>query len=212
MKKITTVVLLLLFFCACSEDSADYGLGEYYKELATVVSDNTLLLDNGKYLHAANLGSYSGISKGARVYLMFSYRNNDTNNQEREIEIHAVSRISLGELRDMSWLEIASIENDPVRLDGVWLGSHYLNMQFYMNFKSIAHTIDLAYDKSMIDDDGTYRLYFIHQDNNDPPGASVRITLSFDLEPELGLPQGDRPVCVVINSSNYGNKEYAFLY
>ena len=96
-------------------------------------------------------------------------------------------------------------------LESVWPGSHYLNMQFYLNYKSEAHKIGLLTDSTRLGSD-TLLIRFIHDTNNDPPGYPSHAYLSFDLKEVLGDPGKSRPISVQINTSNYGNKTYTFDY
>jgi hypothetical protein len=117
----------------------------------------------------------------------------------------------LGKLTLANDSTIRSSVREPIQLESVWLGSHYLNMQFYLNFKSEKHTIKLLADSTALGSD-TLRLYFVHNPNNDPPGYPSHTYLSFDLQEVLGVPENIRPTTVQINTSNYGDKAFDFNY
>ncbi len=200
----------LLLFASCEGDEVDYGLGEYQIELTTCLNSNTLLLDNGKLLTTDNPLS-SQYNDGDRIYLMFSYVNDDIESVNRKISVHSSSKIPLGKVQLMSKEEIDEQINHPIRLESVWTGSRYLNMLFYIEFNSVAHSIGLICDKEALEQ-GNIELYFLHSRNDDAPGAPVKSVLSFDLSSELGEPIGEKDITVHINSSNYGDKTYTFVY
>ena len=111
------------------------------------------------------------------------------------VRINGSSRIPQGKITLTSNNNINSAAKEPILLESVWIGSHYLNMQFYINYKSATHQIGLLADSTSLKSD-TIRLYFVHDKNNDLPGYPSRSYLSFDLKDVLGEPGKLRPVAV----------------
>jgi hypothetical protein len=197
----------LLSFFACTSESVDYGLGEYYVEIATALEKNAFLLDTGKTVRNTNGKTDKSYEPGDRVYLNFSYTENSTS----EIIVHSSAKISKGVLKAVKAKEITESMNDPVRFESAWMGSHYLNLQFYIEYKSEAHTIALITDESKVND-SEVKIYFRHTNNNDSPGYPSAVHVSYDLSTVLGEPLGDRTLLIDFSTTNYGNKTYKLNY
>lgn len=194
------------FFFSCSEkEDVDYGYGEYYVEMATVLTGKTFLLDCGKTVY--NQKEIEGLKEGERILFNYSYLNRETNN----VTIRYIKRVFSGNLEFVDSEKIQEYENIPVRLESVWLSNHYLNFQFYMEYLSEAHTVSLYADKLEMNKD-EIRLYFLHNKNNDSPGYWKSSTVSFDLQKELEPSSNKRLLIVHVVSENYGKKEYKFEY
>jgi len=199
---------LLLFFSSCnSSNSVDYGLDEYYVEIVTALSDNAFLLDSGKTIFADGGNTDSAYQAGDRIFLNFSY----LEGSDSQVTVHASSKIMLGVLKSVDEKEIEAFANDPVRLESAWIGSHYLNLRIYIEYKSEKHTVTLFTDKDQLDQP-EIAIYFRHDANNDPPGYPTYILLSFDLKEVLGEPEGNKTLQIHLNTTNYGDKTYELNY
>ena len=187
----------------------DYGLDQYYVEFVTAQSGSEFLTDQGKLLVATPNDNSSPYAAGDRVLLNYTLLSTSENNYT--VRINGSSKIPLGKITLSDESAIQSSAKEPILLESVWLGSHYLNMLFYVNYKSATHKIGLLVDSTRLESD-TLRMYFIHDTNNDPPGYPTRAYLSFDLKDILGDPGKSRPVSVQINTSNYGDKTYELEY
>jgi hypothetical protein len=205
IRRLTIFFCICLFFTSCEKEAVDYGLGEYYVEIVTALNDNAFRLDTGKTIYNTNKETYKDFKEGDRVYLNFSYLEND------QIAIHGASKISSGELKAVAQNDFAGYADDPVRLESAWLGSHYLNILFYMDYKSVKHTIALITGE-LQKNDPEVNLYFRHDKKDDPAGYPTKVYVSFDLSKVLGEPQGDRTVHVRFNTTNYGDKTCEFKY
>jgi hypothetical protein len=201
-------MLLLSIIAACdSEPAIDYGMGEYYVEMVTAVGNDAFLLDNGRTIRDSNKTAKRSFVAGARVYLSFSYGESP----DDPITVHGAFQIFSSILKTMPETTLSQQKQDPIRLESVWLGSHYLNLKFYMEYRSTAHKLSLLADEKLFLTPETH-LYFSHDKNNDSPGYSTAIYASFDLGEILGEPQGDRTLLVHFNTTNDGNKIYTFKY
>jgi len=200
----------VFFLFSCEDKKVDYGLDEYFVEIVTARTENEFLLDNGKKIFAASNENKKKYDSGDRVFINFTLLET-TASGDYNVRINGSAKIPQGKITLTDEKGINSAHNEPVVLESVWLGSHYLNMQFYLNYKSTAHKIGLLADSTRLESD-TIRLYFLHDLNNDPLGYPSHSYLSFDLKDVLGEPQKARPISVQINTSNYGNKIYDFEY
>jgi len=203
-------IFFALFLFSCEDKVIDYGLDKYYVEIVTVQSENVFLSDNGKMIVAEPNENKKKYASDDRVLINYTLLETNVSGDYR-VRINGLVKVPQGKLTLTNGTNINSSANDPILLESVWLGSHYLNMQFYINYKSVAHKIALIADSTRLGND-TIRMYFVHDINNDPPGYPSHSYLSFDLKEVLGETGKSRPVTVQINSSNYGDKSYAFEY
>jgi len=204
-------IILASFLFSCKDKTVDYGLDNYYVEIATAQNENTYLSDNGKMIIATSNESNKAYTLGDRVLLNYTLLSTDTVNDSFNVRINGSAKIPQGKLTLANDSIIRSSIKEPIRLESIWLGSHYLNMQFYLNYMSQTHKIGLLADSAGLESD-TLRMYFIHDPNNDPPGYPTHTYLSFDLKDVLGDPKKARPITVQINTNDYGNKTYGFEY
>jgi len=213
MNRIAYLGILLLLFSSCEKDTVDYGLGEYYREIVTALEEEyTYQLDNGETLYEVNPRSNTPYETGQRISLTYSYLGEKTSTSAPQgIVVHGASPIAQGTLKAISKEELETFTNHPIRMESIWIGSHYLNMRFYLEYKSETHTIALLCDENDLDKK-EITIYFKHDTNNDPPGYFSSMQTSFDLSQVLGTPKGDRTLHINIQTSNYGNKNYQFNY
>ena len=204
-------IFFVSFLFSCEDKTVDYGLDAYYVEIVTAQNENEFLSDNGKLLVTANKENQKTYAFGDRVLLNYTLLPATASDDSYTIRINGSAKIPQGTLTLTNDSIIQSSSKEPILLESVWLGSHYLNMQFYFNYNSEAHKIGLLADSTSINSD-TLRLYFIHDTNNDLPGYPSHAYLSFDLKDVLGDPGESRPLSVQINTTNYGNKSYRFEY
>jgi hypothetical protein len=191
------------FLSSCENKTVDYGLDAYYVEIVTAQVKNEFLTDNGKIIIATPNEKTTTYTSGDRVLLNYTLLSDNDNN----VRINGSAKVPMGKLTFTSNSAISKAVKEPILLESVWIGSHYLNMQFYLDYKSVTHTIGLLADSTRLDSD-TLRLYFIHDANNDPPGYPNHTYLSFDLEKILNISGKNRPVSIQINTSNYGDKVF----
>ena len=204
-------IIFVSILSACEEKNVDYGLDVYYVEIATAQSSNEFLPDNGKTIVAAQDENAKTYAFGDRVLLNYTLLSSTASGDGDSVRINGSAKIPLGKIMLKSDSAIRSESKEPILLESVWLGSRYLNMQFYFNYMSEKHTMGLLADSARLKGD-TLRLYFVHNTNNDPPGYPAHSYLSFDLKDVLGEPGKARPISVQINTDNYGIKTYGFEY
>jgi hypothetical protein len=190
-----------------SSDFVDYGFDKYYVEIVTALDDNVFLLDTGQTVYDSNQTAGQLFTSGDRVYLSFSYGKNPSD----PITVHGAARIFSDTLKTASENDISQSANDPVRFESAWVGGHYLNLKFYMEYHSATHKIALLANKNQADDQEIH-LYFTHDRNNDVPGYPTVVYASFDLRKVLNEPQGNRTLLVHFRTTNYGNKTCTFKY
>jgi len=200
------------FLFSCENKTVDYGLDTYYVEIVTAQNDNQFLTDKGKLLVATPNENQKTYAFGDRVLLNYTLLNTAASGGNYAVRINGSAKIPSGKITYVDASAIQASVKEPIQLESIWIGSHYLNIQFYFNYMSETHSIGLLADSTQLESD-TLRMYFTHNSNNDPPGYPVHTYISFDLKDALGDPAGKaRPISVQINTSNYGNKTYEFEY
>ena len=204
-------IAFIFILFSCEDKTVDYGLDVYYVELVTAQNDNEFLTDHGKKIVATANENKKTYASGDRVLLNYTLLSSTASDDSYKVRINGSVKIPLGKITLSNDSNINSAQREPVLLESVWIGSHYLNMQFYFNYKSATHKIALLADSTSIKSD-TLRMYFIHDTNNDPPGYPTHVYLSFDLADVLGPPGNARNISVQVNTSNYGDKVYGFEY
>jgi hypothetical protein len=202
---------LSVFLTSCENNQFDYGLDKYYEEIVTAMGKNVFLLDDGKTILNVNENETQTFQSGERIFLNYTLLPKATSDYDYTVRVNGASKITLGKLNKVSQQEIESSAKEPVHLESVWLGNHYLNMQFYINRKSESHIIGLLTDSTQLAND-TIQIYFKHDLNNDPAGYLSHVFLSFDLENVLGKPENKKNIAVNINTDNYGAKIYELKY
>jgi len=209
-KHIIFCIIFASILFSCENKVVDYGLDKYFVEIVTAQGDNIFLLDNGKFIVATSDETKKDYTSGDRFLMNYTLLETRSSG-DYNVRINGSAKIPLGKTAIASDSIIQTSANDPITLESVWLGSHYLNMKFYINYKSVAHSIGLIADSLSLKSD-TVRMYFVHDTKNDPPGYPSHTYLSFDLKDVLGDPEKSRPISVQINTNNYGNKTYEFEY
>ena len=206
------ILVILLLSAACSEDKVVYDIGEYKVDLATVqINDDkqAFLLDNKELLLSNS--HHQNIENGQRVWINYSYQPETSSGYDYVVKINGITAITQGKLSGVDAVAIGTIADVPVRLESVWVGSHYLNIIFYINYHSKKHSISLITDKTLTKEDEVY-IYFRHNNNDDANGYTTKVIASFDLSDVLGEPVSGRRLLVNINSDNYGSKNYPLIY
>ncbi|MDR0798777.1 MAG: hypothetical protein LBN18_03345 [Dysgonamonadaceae bacterium] len=212
--KISRSILLFLCFAlfSCENDPVDYGLGEYFQDIVTAAENRIFLLDNGKQVYEQQTGDTANVYQaGKRVVLIYSYTDSNVSENLRPVHIHQSYAIPLGELKTTTTMNIGRLPEIPIQLQSVWMGSHYLNFRFYMEYKSETHSMMLVCDEKK-SGNAEQTLYLKHDTNKDPAGYWVFTLMSIDLSRVLGEPTGERTLHVHLQTTNYGEKTYTFKY
>lgn len=209
-KYVVFFIFLTSFLFSCEDKTVDYGLDEYYVEIVTFQSNGLFLSDKGKNIIAHN-ENRKNYTSGDRILINYTLLEINASG-DYNVRINGSAKIPQAKITLTSEDNINKSSREPVLLESVWLGSHYLNMQFYINYKSVTHKIALLADPTGVNSD-TLRMYFVHDTVDDPPGYPSHSYLSFDLKDVLGdRVSVTRPITVQINTSNYGDKIYEFDY
>lgn len=199
--------LMVVFFDSCqNSDRFDYGLGAYKEEIASVKKNGIytdFLLDDGRYVHNVKIVRDTTLKDDQRLLINYTILSDSTPGFYQTVRLNFYDQVLSSSLYSWDKARIDSFPDDPVELSSAWLGRHYLNISIYIDYNSKQHKILLAADKNNVGDSTVY-LYFKQDDNGDTKGASTWVVASYDLEPVLGNPLGDRKIIVRFNTTNYG--------
>jgi len=204
-------LLSLFLLISCENKEYDYGFDEYKEEFAVALSKTEFLTDNGEKLIHTGKEITRSFNAGDRLYLHYTLLPEEKSGYDHTVRVNGFAIIPSGQLKPVSDADIKKLPSEPILLESVWIGSHFLNMQFYLEYHSQSHEIGLVADSVKLKNN-EYDLYFSHDSKNDPAGYYTHSFLSFDLEKSLGQPAGDKKLNVVISTSNYGNKTYELNY
>jgi hypothetical protein len=208
MKKYMIAFSVLIFLWSCSKDS------EYvyptFTSIATVENpDSTFgfrfITDNNDVMKVAStyfpnyrpktgqriLANYSILSEGASGA---GYNHKVELNDVYQVLTKAVFKIS-SSTQD-------SIGNDAVEIRNIWVGSHFLNVEFVFAGYEKMHFINLVSDASKIYTDGKVHLEFRHNANSDYQQYSRWGLVSFDLNSIKSSAVGDS-VAMVIHTKEF---------
>jgi hypothetical protein len=206
---------LLLGLVSCQPaDVVDYGFGKYYVEIVTALDNHAFLLDNGQTVHDSNRTAKQTFAAGDRVYLHFSRAYLHASYDETlaaQIIVHSAGKIFSHALQAIPEQVLAAQADEPLSPTSAWIGSHYLNLFLYMEFRSEAHKIALLTDKDRTGDPEVH-LYLRHDRNNDSAGYPLSLYASYDLSPVLGAPRNDRTLFLHITTASAGEKIYTLTY
>jgi uncharacterized protein YqkB len=206
----------LLFVCclplsSCWEkDPIDYGLDQYYVEIATVVSKAEFLLDNGKKIIAEN-PTNNTIEKDNRILLNYTLLPETTADYDQTIHVNGLVKLPIVKLTSAKQKDIETSPNEPIYLESLWIGSHYLNLKLNIDYHSEPHTINFLTDSEYLQKD-TISIYLKHDKNNDLQGHQSSLLISVELKEILGEPKNKKTLLLHIDSSNYGNEVYELKY
>lgn len=186
--KISFFVLVSILFAGCADD--DYSPDNYWVDIATV--DNQaqkskffLNLDDGSSLwtEETNFSNYKP-KDGQRVIAYYSVISDKraTDLYDYDVKLHDVYEVLTKGIFEMTPAKQDSIGNDSIYVSDMWVGSKYLNVEFYYYGWNKTHFINLVSDTAKTyTDDGKVHLEFRHNANNDEPYHRRWGIVSFDI-------------------------------
>ena len=189
LKQLTVYALSLLILSGCMND--DENNDRYWIDIATVENpDNSteffLRLDDSTLLWTES-SVYSNYipADGQRVIANYSVLSDKraTGLYDYDIQLNDVYQVLTKGIFQVTPATEDSIGNDSiyVEADDIWIGSKYLNIEFYYQGYSKTHFINLVSDASKTYNDGKIHLEFRHNANNDQPVYNRWGVVSFDL-------------------------------
>lgn len=189
LKQLTIYALSLFILSGCMND--DENDGRYWIDIATVENpDNStkffLRLDDSTLLwtESSVYSNYKPLD-GQRVIANYSVLSDKraTGLYDYDVQINDVYQVLTKGIFNVTPATEDSIGNDSIQISGddIWIGSKYLNVEFYYQGYSKTHFINLVSDTSKIYNDGKIHLEFRHNANNDQAVHNRWGIVSFDL-------------------------------
>ncbi len=192
-KFILSTIILAMFvaigFQSC-EDNDGYSLGDFWVDIATVETDDNssaywFILDDGTTLWPAASDIQYLPKQGQRIILNYSILSDQKNEFDHYIKINYIWDILTKKTIVLTATNADSIGNDPVKINDMWIGNHYLNVDFLFNYGGIRpHAINLV-ENSLIPDpqDGKIHLEFRHNAYGSTNNRLYNGLVCFDLKP-----------------------------
>lgn len=191
MKKICFALFLVLtvaFFTSCFNDEG-YSLDQFRVDIATVenphrnnvfflrLDDNTLL-----WTAATNFINYRP-RDGQRVLVNYTklWDKKATALYDYDVRLNDVHEVLTKSVFNITPQTQDSIGNDSISVLNMWIGSHFLNVEFTFPGFNRIHFINLVHDVTKVRSDGKIHLEFRHNANNDLPRFNRWGLASFDI-------------------------------
>ena len=183
------VVLMSLLFVSCNDDEG-YSLGDVWRSMATVENPDDesyffFTLDNGKRMWTAATSNPQYKPKdGQRIIADYTILSDgpESGSYQHDVKLLSAYKVLTKGIFDITPETQDSIGNDPVKVEDIWIGNDYLNVQFVYKGQNKAHFINLVSDALKQYDDGSTHLEFRHHANGDAPTYNSRGIVSFDLK------------------------------
>jgi hypothetical protein len=209
LKKIIFFTLMVPFFFAC--DLWDDDTKNYWASIATVENPDSLStfflrLDNNDLLwtEKTNFPNYRP-KDGQRVIAYYTILSDKHTSglYDYDIQLNNVRTVLTKDIFRITPETQDSIGNDSIIIDHMWIGSHYLNVQFVYTGYNQIHFINLVSDPAKVYDDGKVHLEFRHNSNGDSPVYYRRGYVSFRLLPlQEGVAADSLQLVVHVNTPN----------
>lgn len=190
-KHLTIYALSLLVLTGCFK--GDDNLEKYWVNIATVknpenknefffkLDDNTLM-----WTETSIYRDYKPVD-GQRIIANYSILSDKTATgvYDYDVKVNDVYEVLTKNIYAVVPTTQDSIGNDSILVEdgSIWIGSHYLNVEFMYQGASKTHFINLVQDNSKTYNDGKIHLELRHNANNDVPMYNLRGIASFDLSP-----------------------------
>lgn len=189
LSTITLAMFVAIGFQSC-DDNDGYSLGDFWVDIATVETDDNssaywFILDDGTTLWPAASDIQYLPKQGQRIILNYSILSNQKNEFDHYIKINYIWDILTKKTIVLTATNADSIGNDPVKINDMWIGNHYLNVDFLFNYGGIRpHAINLV-ENSLIPDpqDGKIHLEFRHNAYGSTNNRLYNGLVCFDLKP-----------------------------
>lgn len=223
MKKYLILALFpAILFTSCNDDD-DYSLDKFWVSMATVENpDNDpffyLKLDNDETLKivATNFYNYKPQS-GQRIMADYTILNDKPSGSfyQHDIKLNDAYNILTKKIFNITSATQDSIGNDPIGIKDMWIGSNYLNIQFYYAGYDKVHFINLVKDESKVYNDNKMHLEFRHNANNDEKKYKNYGFVAFDLNSLFVQPREEvERINIVVQVKGLDGKEttHEFIY
>ena len=214
IKCLGVIILFIAVFTSCKNEPAK----PVYRSIATVVNPDSVraysfISDKGNRMKPTNATHI--LKNGQRIIADFHIVNEKPEGSDYDYDVEYVYlyRILTKEIFNITPQAQDSIGNDEIGIHQMWIGSHFLNVEFFFGASSKTHYINLVSDADKTYDDDKVHLEFRHNTNHDFPEQTSWGLVSFNLRSLQGNAVGDS-VKIVIHTNEYnsGAKTHELTY
>lgn len=219
--KLLAVLTLTAFMVACSNDDNNNMINENWVDIVTVENPNAkdaffMRRDNNSLLWtaASNFINFKPVD-GQRLVVNYSllWDKRQTGLYDYDVKLNDAYKVLTKGIFDLTPTTADSIGNDPIRVTKMWVGSHFLNVEFVYQGNNKIHFINLIRDNSLTPTDGKTHLEFRHNANNDLQLYNKMGLVSFDLRSLHSNANTDIELLIHVNeSAENPNKLYNITY
>lgn len=225
MKKFSLYLVVALMFVivtpvlqSCDDDD-NHSLGNFMVAMATVQKEQGTIpyfvLDNGKTISVSvSAVDYEGLESGQRVIGNFTILADNKDGFDYLARVNNYTVVLTKDVVNLTEENQDSIGNSKTTITDMWVGSDYLNVEFWMALPSAEkHMVNLVDNRMVVpDEDGYAHLEFRYNNMGDDKGKMIRGIVSFDLGDYGPLNKSLKGLKVKINSIKYGDKVYTYDY
>ncbi len=210
----TLLIIILSSTFACDNNDG-YSLNDFRISIATVVPEGgqsySLLLDNGKKLWPAASDIYYKPQVNQRVFVNYSILSDKIDGFDHYVKINDIWNILTKPVITLNEQNADSIGNDPVIINDIWIGNHYLNTAFSFNYSGIRpHAINLVQNEATSNID-TLELEFRHNSYKSTSNTLFDGFACFDLKPFQEEGKDSIPIKILVKEWD-GEKEFELMY
>lgn len=220
MKRVLFFFMLIPLFTACNDNDPDYSLDKFVTDLVTIENPDqatTFFMhtdDSTRLWTIATNLKYYRPKDGQRVIANYTLLSDkpDSAAYDHDVKLNDVYEVLTKGIFNITAATQDSIGNDNVYIEDMWIGNHFLNVEFVYPGGHKMHFINLVSDTSKVYNDGKIHLEFRHNANNDYPTYNRWGLVSFNLK-SLET-QATDTLSIVVHTKEFdlGEKTYNLTY
>lgn len=208
-------LLVTLFSC---DDNNKYSLGDFRIDIATIEKQGenayALVLDNGDRLWPAASDVRYLPKNNQRVIVNYTVLTGRQGEYTHYVKVNDIWNVLTKRAINLNAANADSIGNDPVRVNAIWVGGDYLNVDFMFNYGGIRpHAINLVNNmlKESPSEPNVIELEFRHNAYGSNETTLYEGFVCFDLTP-FRVNDVDS-VAISVKIKEWGNeKTYDLVY
>lgn len=211
------LIIILSSSFACDNNDG-YSLNDFRISIASVVPEAgqsySLLLDNGKKLWPAASDINYRQSANQRVFVNYTILSDKIDGFDHYIKVNDIWNVLTKSVIELTEQNRDSIGNDPVKMNNIWIGDHYLNTGFSFNYNGMKpHAINLVQNKTttISEDEDVIELEFRHNSYKSTSNSLFNGFACFDLRPFQREDKNSILIKVLVKEWD-GEKEYEVTY
>ena len=170
MKRVLFFFMLIPLFTACNDNDPDYSLDKFVTDLVTIENPDQattffMRTDDSTRLWTAatNFRNYRP-KDGQRIIANYTILSDkpESATYDHDVKLNDLYEVLTQGIFNVTAATQDSIGNDNVYIEDMWIGSHFLNVEFVYPGSHKMHFINLVSDTSKVYNDGKIHLEFRH--------------------------------------------------